>query len=350
MKIALISPLPPPEGGIATWTKEVEKYFVKKDIPVEIINNAVVGRRKQQITSKTRVMDEVVRTKAIIGMLVKTIKNFQPDILHINTSCGRFGIFRDFICILIAQKNRIPCILHCHCNVVDQLNSTLAIQTFRQMVRMSKVVLVLNKTTLNYVNSCVDGKAILMPNFIETDKIECYDKILNDKIKEILFVGHIQKTKGCYEIIETAKHCPNINFTLIGPIGEEFKSVKLPKNLKMLGKKRHDELNAYMERADIFLFPSYTEGFSNALLEAMNNGLPIIASNVGANEDMIEEGGGIIVPSQNIEKIVEAIAVLENPQIRRDMSKWNIKKVERFYSKENVMSKMIEIYQNILNE
>lgn len=55
--------------------------------------------------------------------------------------------------------------------------------------------------------------------------------------------------------------------------------------------------------------------FSNALLEAMSVGLPIIASNVGANADMIEENGGVIVPVRDVQAIVDAIISLNNPEI-----------------------------------
>lgn len=138
MKIALISPLPPPEGGIATWTKGAVSYFTENQIQCEIVNSAVIGRRKYQITSAISIYDELSRTRGIIRRLSTVLGTFHPDILHINTSCGRFGIYRDYICMQIARRRHIPCVLHCHCNVSDQLRSFLQRLYFRKWCKWQK--------------------------------------------------------------------------------------------------------------------------------------------------------------------------------------------------------------------
>ena len=60
------------------------------------------------------------------------------------------------------------------------------------------------------------------------------------------------------------------------------------------------KLQKYLDKADVFLFPSYTEGFSISLTEAMASGLPCIASDVGANQDMLENHGGILIKTKKI--------------------------------------------------
>lgn len=344
MKVALISPLPPPEGGIATWTKEVESYFIDNQIQYEIINNSVVGKRSKQITSSTNIYDEIIRTRRIMKRLKTVLENFKPDILHINTSCGRFGIFRDYICMRIAKKNRIPCILHCHCNVKDQIHNSFSEYIFTQMVQMAKEILVLNRETFSYVSSKKNCNITLMPNFIRMENVRTSHKKIRKEIQKILYVGHVQRTKGCFEIIKTAKQFQSIEFVMVGPISDEFGELELPSNVNLVGREQHEKIKKYMEEADLFLFPSYTEGFSNALLEAMSVGLPIIASNVGANADMIEENGGVIVPVRDVQAIVDAIISLNNPEIRERMSIWNINKVVNCYSKNSVMEKLIEVY------
>lgn len=350
MKIALISPLPPPEGGIATWTKEAESFFLNNSIQYEIIDNAVVGKRKEKITSTTRLKDELIRTVGIVKKLKHTVSDFKPDILHINTSCGRFGIYRDYLCMMYARASHIPCVLHCHCNVADQLHGPIAESVFNRMVKMSAAVFVLNRSTSDYVAHKTSITPILMPNFIEVDTNKTEHRAIKETMQEILFVGHVQKTKGCFEIVEVAKKFPELHFTLVGPVGIEFSQLKLPSNVDTAGKKKHDEVKKYMDSADVFIFPSYTEGFSNALLEAMYSGLPVVASDVGANRDMIEDKGGIIVPVKNVEMMVEALDTLSPAETRRKMSGWNINKVENSYSKEKVMGRIAEIYTEILEK
>jgi glycosyltransferase involved in cell wall biosynthesis len=63
----------------------------------------------------------------------------------------------------------------------------------------------------------------------------------------------------------------------------------------------------YLEAADIFLFPSRQEGFSNALIEAMACGLPVVATDVGGNAEAVGEGGGRIVPAEDSGALAAAL-------------------------------------------
>ena len=85
-----------------------------------------------------------------------------------------------------------------------------------------------------------------------------------------------------------------------------------------------------------------------ALLEAMNIGLPVIATDVGANSDMIENKGGILVSSKNSQQIVEAINALNPESIRERMSNWNQQKVKKYYTIDKVMKRLDDIYKELL--
>ena len=74
-------------------------------------------------------------------------------------------------------------------------------------------------------------------------------------------------------------------------------------------------------------------------------GLPIITTNVGANKDMIESSGGILVRLENVKDIIEAIYKLEDKSYREKISKWNIQKVKDKYLVDSVMLELISIYK-----
>ncbi|WP_084758528.1 glycosyltransferase [Sphingopyxis macrogoltabida] len=63
----------------------------------------------------------------------------------------------------------------------------------------------------------------------------------------------------------------------------------------------------YLDAADIFLFPSWHENLSNALLEAMSHGLPVIATAVGGNIEVLDHGGGLLVPPHDPTALANAI-------------------------------------------
>lgn len=77
-------------------------------------------------------------------------------------------------------------------------------------------------------------------------------------------------------------------------------------------------------------------------------GLPCIATDVGANRDMLEEKGGIIVPAKNVDAIVDAFKKLEDRNVRKDISSWNIEKVKNNYTRTSVLDEIMDIYKRIV--
>jgi glycosyltransferase involved in cell wall biosynthesis len=117
-----------------------------------------------------------------------------------------------------------------------------------------------------------------------------------------------------------------------------------------LGPLIRQEVKELLIESDVFLFPSYTEGFANAMLEAMASGLPIITTPVGANVDMIESMGGVIVEVGNSNSVIEAIDNINNSSVRSKMSEWNLNKVNNEYTIEKVMNKLISLYLYEVNK
>lgn len=88
MKVLLISPLPPPAGGIATWTELYMKSKKAKENNVKIINTSIIGERAQNLTGYNYA-DEIKRLKSIIKELNSNLKKEKFDIVHVNSSCSK---------------------------------------------------------------------------------------------------------------------------------------------------------------------------------------------------------------------------------------------------------------------
>lgn len=347
MKILLLSPLPPPSGGIATWTVRYEQYCKERQIPVSIVNNALVGARKEKKSLKRNLWDEVRRSFGIISNMIRQIIQEKPDVIHLNSSCSRFGIYRDCICALIGRVCSIPVVLQCHCNIQDQVHGRIAEVAFRTMTSLSDKVLVLNRFSAEYARRFVADKVIIVPNFAdETDVF--YRESVADTIQQAVFVGHVRREKGATEMFEAAAYFPDIRFTLVGPVQKEMEDMARSSNVELLGPQPHEEVLQLLRNADVFLFPSYTEGFANALLEAMAVGLPVIATDVGANAEMLENEGGIIISASDSDALAKAINLLkDDPKRRYAMTCWNLKKVQSTYLRNSVLGKIMEIYEEV---
>jgi glycosyltransferase involved in cell wall biosynthesis len=92
------------------------------------------------------------------------------------------------------------------------------------------------------------------------------------------------------------------------------------------------------------------EGCSNALLEAMAMGLPVIASDAGGNKELIDnERGGLVCAVGDVDAFAQAIARLANDStLRHRMGVYNVEKIHRDFTDDNMVEKHLELYNQVL--
>lgn len=347
MKVLLISALPPPLGGIAKWTEKYLSYCKENGVDVSVVNIALVGSRSKQINNKKRISDEILRTCRILRDLKRDIKTGSFDVVHLNTSCSRFGILRDWLCAVIVKKKKFPLVLQCHCDVKNQIQSRFEEFFFKKMVGLSDTVLTLSSRSFEFVDNIMQGRAVQVSNFVEASMFEA-GYTVSEKMKKAVFVGHVNKDKGCGEILEAAKQFPDCHFTLVGPVSKEIENMSCPENVELVGEKTQEEVKSYLCRADVFVFPSYSEGFSLALAEAMAAGLPCVVTDVGANKDMLENEGGVTISVGSVKELIDALNTISPYEIRRKMSDWNRKKAEDFYLIDKAIGFLFDTYTRLI--
>ena len=168
LRVLLISPLPPPAGGIASWTKQYLEWAERNNIDVDIINTSIIGKRCIQVNSKRNFLDEIKRTIKIVMDLKKRISKTPLDVVHLNSSCAHYGIIRDYLCARIVNKRGILLILHYHCNIEDQIkNRRIQKKFFQKLSRIADVNLVLNKSSQQYLDLISGRVSKVVTNFIQ---------------------------------------------------------------------------------------------------------------------------------------------------------------------------------------
>ncbi|HPP12062.1 MAG TPA: glycosyltransferase family 4 protein, partial [bacterium] len=101
-----------------------------------------------------------------------------------------------------------------------------------------------------------------------------------------------------------------------------------------------------------FVLPSLAEGLSNALLEAMACGLPVVATKVSGTVDVIEEGvNGFLVEPGNPEALAEAMAgILKDEGLAYRMGQANRKKILEKYSLDKIVDEYLSLYKRLMAE
>lgn len=139
-----------------------------------------------------------------------------------------------------------------------------------------------------------------------------------------VYVGGVKELKGIYYLLEAFQRIPKASAELI-VVGQcDPKDPDLAPYLErvtFLGSILHDEMDAVLRSADVFILPSLGEGLSLAAMEAAMCGLPLIVSENSGIVDLMTDGAeGYIIPIQSTEAIVGAVQrLIDCPENIRTM-------------------------------
>lgn len=174
-----------------------------------------------------------------------------------------------------------------------------------------------------------------------------------------LFVGRLQQIKGLDVLLGAWSLLPNhirssATLLLVGDGNEHQNladlvcSLRMKESVHIVGERRN--VRDYYWASDVFILPSRTEGLSNAMIEAMSCGLPVVASRVGGSLDLIEEAKhGYLFDSENCEDLAEKICSIINVRLSwHEMGAMARDKVIRCSDLELAATRFKELYDQLV--
>ena len=177
----------------------------------------------------------------------------------------------------------------------------------------------------------------------------------------IATVGNIRRVKGHDVFIKAAASVvaqfPQVTFNIAGDVLESDYFAELQTLIGDLNLANHfhfvggvANLHEYLSTADIFVLPSRSEGFSNAIVEAMAASLPVVATNVGGNAEAVTDGvTGLIVPPDDPAALAAAITrLLSDPARAREMGAAGNKLASEKFTTDAMMHQITLAYANVL--
>jgi glycosyltransferase involved in cell wall biosynthesis len=137
----------------------------------------------------------------------------------------------------------------------------------------------------------------------------------------VLFMGRLSEQKSLPTLLSAfalaRKDCPTLHLLLLGDgparpaLESQAGALSVSDGITFAGSQC--DVHPYLEAADVFALPSVSEGISNALLEAMSAGLACLATPVGGNEEVLDQGAcGILVAARDESAWAAALAELGN--------------------------------------
>ena len=169
--------------------------------------------------------------------------------------------------------------------------------------------------------------------------------------KLLISVGELNENKNHETVIRALQDIKDVCYIVVGKGDKQQMLEKLIDDLDMsdrvflLGYRQ--DIGELLKMSDLFVFPSYREGLSVSVMEAMSSGLPVVCSDIRGNCDLIDENGGVLFDPHNVEDCKKAIIKALNSSLDA-MGKHNQIKTGDFDLKK-VHEKMNDIYSGIGN-
>lgn len=353
MRILIVAPFPPPYGGIANWTQMIMKAFHENpDIKLEKLDISPKISESEGRTIKNRVIDSGIQLINDRKKLKKILTNNKIDIMHLTTS-GQLALIRDLVFIRLCNRYKIPVVYHIRFGRIPECkaNNSIEWKMLNKICKLCNIIITIDKNTYGLLKG-EQLPVVQIPNPVKTKTIT---NIVCDK--KICFLGWVIKSKGIEELIMAwgmiSNYYPGWILEIIGPYSKQYMIELLKKydmkNISFKGEKQHSEALQLISKCSVFVLPSYTEGFPNAILEAMELGKPIIATDVGAIKEMLDPDCGIVIEPKNVESLKSAIEnVLSDDRLRERYGRNARDKVRNNYDLNIIINKYINLWNNLI--
>jgi glycosyltransferase involved in cell wall biosynthesis len=188
---------------------------------------------------------------------------------------------------------------------------------------------------------------------------------IDDALPVVGIVGRIVREKGHREFLEMARYVVQKRkaiFLVVGDtlpsdrdqFGEVFKKevTKAGLTAHFLFTGQTDRVPDYLRIMDIFVLPSYREGFPRSIVEAMSTGIPVIATDIrGCREAVVHGTTGLIVPPKDGEALAHAVEhLLGNPEEATSMGRAGRKRAVELYDYRIVQRRFVDFIDEALRD
>ncbi len=358
-KILILVPDLSLPGGVTNY------YNILQLANAENISYFFVNRAKPQSTIAT-----LIRVLVNYGKFIYIIFSGKYEIIHINPSLDYRSFYRDSVFVIISRILNKKTLVFFR-GWLEEYEETIKKNKFKSWLfkisyaKADKFIILsrLFKEKLIELGVSKDKEFFIETTVADNTYLESFDlerKLVsyNDKIK-VLFLSRILKEKGIYIAVDSfqefLKRFPNKQASLtIAGDGPELSKVKdyvAKKNIPEIiftGYVTGEMKKKVLYQSHVLLFPSYSEGMPNVVLEAMLYGMPIISRTTGAIPDIVHQNvNGFLTESFQPQVFTEFLSLMAaDSELYRKISERNYKVAAEKFTNEKVKERILMIYKS----
>lgn len=381
MKIAFLTPEYPHSktgnsGGLGTSIKNLAIGLLAQGVSVRVL---VYGQKEDTYFDDNGIFIQQIKnvkfkglswflTRKKIEQIIKDLHSKKEiDLVEAPDWTGITSFIKPKLCPVIVRLNGSDTYF-CHLDNrpvkwINKFHEKRALKNADALISVSQFTA--HKT--NFVFGLKKNFTII-PNPIDSGLFKA-DGLQHDLDKSILYFGSLIRKKGLLELPlifnEVIEMSPDAKLILIGKdvrdiisgnsstwqMMQNLFSEKAIKNVEYLGELPYEAIKEKIQQSNMCVFPSFAEAFPVSWLEAMSLEKPIVASNIGWANEMIDEGenGFLADPKDHVYYAKRIIDFLENENLRVEAGKAARNKIEAFFDIKVLANKNIEFYNKVIN-
>jgi len=239
----------------------------------------------------------------------------------------------------------------------------------KQLTNEAKLVITCSRYMAHEVSSLFElpsARVRVIPNGVnpaglgEAGQAGCEDRGEQDRAPVILFFGRLVPEKGVQVLLESmprlVKRVPGVRLLVAGrgPYEEHLRSLSgrlgINDRVSFIGFVNDDGLSGILEQSRVAAFPSIYEPFGIVVLEAMAAGVPVVVSDTGGLQDIVEHGvDGYKAPPGRADMLAYYLAeLLVNPVLVTDFCRQAWRKVQTVYNWRYIAAATRRVYQEVV--
>jgi glycosyltransferase involved in cell wall biosynthesis len=364
LQVLVIGYLPPPYFGPSVTFQALMRSTFPERIDATFIDQTV--SRKVGELERVQLRKLLLLARMLL-QFIRLLVRRKFDYCCLSISVNRNAFLKERLFIRVARLFGVPSVLYSHGNgFLDFYNeSTPRMQRVIDdtVSRTAGAIVMGENLRFNFERWLPAEKIFVVGSGIEASELP-RRSVAADHPFTVLFLGNLIREKGVFVLLDAAPKIiaahPHVQFIFAGDWMAESDRLDAERKIQGLGIQKHVSFAGVVwgERkaqllvdADAFACPTYypMEAHPLVIVEALEAGLPVIATRWAAIPEIIEDGvNGFLVKTHDADDLAEKIGkVIREPALRERISRANRRRFEDFYTHEHYGNRMVDVLETL---